>query len=44
MSVPPEMFSEQLILPNAPLDVEIEPSTEIQPNGKHRVSRTPQQP
>lgn len=37
MLVPPEMFSEQLILPNASLHVEIEPSTEIQPNGKHSL-------
>lgn len=27
--VPPETFSEQFILPNAPLDVEIEPSTKV---------------
>lgn len=40
--VPPETFSEQFILPNAPLDVEIEPSTKVQPTGKHKVSRTPQ--
>lgn len=43
MSVPPEMFSEQFILPNAPLEVEIEPGVKIQPNGKHKFSRTPQQ-
>ena len=39
--VPPETFSEQFILPKAPLDVEIEPSMKVQPTGKHKVSRTP---